>query len=137
MKIRELQGMNSIMTLLQLLDLLSQQKKDKLSFVTITHEKNMANDKDSEKMEIIIKYIMDNFKEDLSIKKAASIAFLNEAAFCRYFKRRAKKTFSQFVNDVRITHAYYGCLQIRIAVSVRYAMNVDIIISPILTGSSA
>jgi AraC-like DNA-binding protein len=105
MNIRDQQGMESMLSLLELLDSLSQQKNDKLSFVTITHEKNMANDKDSEKMEIIIKYIMENFKEDLNIKKAASIAFLNEAAFCRYFKRRAKKTFSQFVNDVRITHA--------------------------------
>jgi AraC-like DNA-binding protein len=48
---------------------------------------------------------LENFKEDITSKKAASLAYLNEAAFCRYFKRQTKKTFSQFVNQVRITHA--------------------------------
>ncbi|MCO5238341.1 MAG: AraC family transcriptional regulator, partial [Chitinophagaceae bacterium] len=33
------------------------------------------------------------------------LIYLNEAAFCRYFKSRTEQTFSQFVNHVRITHA--------------------------------
>ena len=105
MSIREKNNMGSLLTLLQLLDNLSHQKNDKLSFITLVQENNISKDKDSKKMEIIIKYVMENFKDEVNIKKAAAIAFLNEAAFCRYFKRRSKKTFSQFVNDVRIAHA--------------------------------
>lgn len=50
---------------------------------------------------------MENFKEQVTSQKAASLAFMNESAFCRYFKRRTNKTLSQFVNHVRVTHAIH------------------------------
>jgi YesN/AraC family two-component response regulator len=107
MKLKTAKNMEALLTLLHLLDLLSVQKNHKISFITLRKEKNINNERDSEKMELIVKYIMDNFRDSVCIKEAASIACLNEAAFCRYFKRRTKKTFSQFVNDVRIAHATY------------------------------
>lgn len=57
------------------------------------------------RLEKVVRYIVENFKEDIDFKKAASLACLNEAAFCRFFKRRTEKTFSEFVNYVRVTHA--------------------------------
>src|SRR5690606_7326618 len=60
---------------------------------------------DAERLEKVIRYIIDHFKDEPDSKEAASIACMNEAAFCRYFKRRTEKTFSQFVNYVRVTHA--------------------------------
>jgi len=109
--------MDSLLTLLNLLDLLSAQKNSKISFITLKKEKNLHSEKDSEKMESIVKYIMDNFSENVSLKDAASTACLNEAAFCRYFKRRTKKTFSQFVNEVRIAHATHLLSTKRIAIA--------------------
>src|SRR5690606_10022389 len=61
--------------------------------------------KDSARLEPVLKYVMENFRDELDSKTAASMIHLNDAAFCRYFKRRMEQTFSQFVNSVRITHA--------------------------------
>lgn len=66
---------------------------------------SINNLKDYERMEPVLKYILENFTNEVKSAVAATIAHLNLAAFCRYFKRRTGKTFSQFVNDVRITHA--------------------------------
>jgi AraC-like DNA-binding protein len=50
-------------------------------------------------------YIMNNFTEDISLQQAADIANMNETAFCRYFKTTTLKTFTQFLNEVRIGYA--------------------------------
>jgi AraC-like DNA-binding protein len=97
-------GMQSLILLLQLLDILSNQKKNSFSYITAGPQ-NVFNGYDPGKMEAVFKYILENFKTEVISKTAASIACMNEAAFCRYFKRRTRKTFSQFVNEVRITHA--------------------------------
>lgn len=48
-----------------------------------------------------------DFKEHITNQKAASLACMNESAFCRYFKRRTNKTLSQFVSHVRVAHAMH------------------------------
>lgn len=56
------------------------------------------------KIDDVYHYVLQNFKDDVDLKKISGLSFLNEADFCRYFKRQTKNIFSQFVNQVRITH---------------------------------
>ena len=58
-----------------------------------------------EKMNRIYKYIMANFKEQISIDDLASELNMTKTSFCRFFKKRAKKTFVQYVNEIRIGYA--------------------------------
>ncbi|HTF28349.1 MAG TPA: AraC family transcriptional regulator [Flavitalea sp.] len=53
----------------------------------------------------VYEYIMNNFKEDISLDTVASIANMNSSAFSRYFARIQKKTFTQFLNEIRIGYA--------------------------------
>ena len=48
---------------------------------------------------------MKNFTDDITLKEAAEIANMNETAFCRFFKSTTLKTFTQFLNEVRIGYA--------------------------------
>lgn len=57
------------------------------------------------RLDEVYQYVLSHFGEELTTQQAASLSCMQEAAFCRYFKRRTRKTFSQFVNTVRITHA--------------------------------
>lgn len=97
-------SMGTLLTLLQLLHKLSQQQ-DNLVSINSAIPKIHQKQEDADRLEKILRYIIDNFKDDLNSKTAASIACMNEAAFCRYFKQRTEKTFSQFVNYVRVIHA--------------------------------
>lgn len=103
-EITKKKGMEALILLLQLLNLLSNQRKN-ISLINTEISKAGITDTDSARLEPVLKYVIENFKDDLNSKVAASLACLNEAAFCRYFKQRTEKTFSQFVNSVRITHA--------------------------------
>lgn len=103
-EITKKKGIDALVLLLQLLNLLSNQKKS-ISLINTEISKAGITDSDSARLEPVLKYVIDNFKDELNSKVAASLACLNEAAFCRYFKSRTEQTFSQFVNTVRITHA--------------------------------
>lgn len=98
-------GMDALLLLLQILNMLSLEKSEALSVIGHGAYKLPYNSNDAAKMETVLKYVFDNFSENVTSQQAAHLANMKEAAFSRYFKRRVKKTFSQFVNDVRVTHA--------------------------------
>lgn len=65
--------------------------------------KHSNNEQD--RMNRVYEYIMSNYLGDISLSKAASVACMNEAAFCKYFKKRYNKTFIQVVSEIRISYA--------------------------------
>ncbi|MEQ8416178.1 MAG: AraC family transcriptional regulator [Imperialibacter sp.] len=61
--------------------------------------------KDAEKMTIVFEYVRQHFSEVIRLDPVANLLHQTPQAFCRYFKKRAKKTFIEFVNEFRIGHA--------------------------------
>ncbi len=53
----------------------------------------------------IYEYIFQNFSTQISQDDVARIADMNTAAFSRFFKRTNNKTFSKYLNEVRIGYA--------------------------------
>jgi AraC-like DNA-binding protein len=98
-------GIRKVLLLLEILNRLATLPNKDIQVIALHYYNNTDSRKDFSKLDPVYRYVLENFTEDVNSKKAASLAFLNEAAFCRYFKRQTKKTFSQFVNQVRITHA--------------------------------
>ena len=50
-------------------------------------------------------YIFENFNKPISLEDVANVANMNPASFSRYFKRVNQKTFSRYLNEVRIGFA--------------------------------
>ena len=98
-------GMDKLVTFLQLLNEISKIPPTRARMLNETQSAMKLTNKDSARLEPVLKYVMENFRDELDSKTAASLIHLNDAAFCRYFKRRMEQTFSQFVSSVRITHA--------------------------------
>lgn len=53
----------------------------------------------------VYEYVMKNFTTEIRLETVADIAHMSPNAFSRYFKSRTQKTFSLFVNEIRIGHA--------------------------------
>ncbi|MEO0473879.1 MAG: AraC family transcriptional regulator, partial [Bacteroidota bacterium] len=53
----------------------------------------------------IYEYIFQNFDQSISLEEIAGLANMNPSAFSRYFKRINQKTFSRYVNEIRIGFA--------------------------------
>ena len=50
-------------------------------------------------------HISGHFAEPLYLERVAALAHLTPAAFCRFFRRKTGKTFTAFVNEVRLSQA--------------------------------
>jgi AraC-like DNA-binding protein len=66
---------------------------------------NSVNIADTERINVIMNFVMKHYAEEVKIEKIATLANLTKASFCRYFKSKTHKTFSQFLNEVRILNA--------------------------------
>ncbi|WP_420146805.1 AraC family transcriptional regulator [Spirosoma sp.] len=53
----------------------------------------------------IHQFIAEHYVRKIDIMEAATLANLTEAAFCRYFKRMTRLTFTQFLNKYRVNQA--------------------------------
>ncbi|MFT7036712.1 MAG: AraC-like DNA-binding protein [Cyclobacteriaceae bacterium] len=102
-KIAEEKGFKRIIKLLEIIDLLSNsQDYNLLSSPGYT---NVSKGDDVEKMRGVYDYVMTNFKSKIALEEIADMLNMTTTSFCRYFKPRANKTFSRFVNEIRIGHA--------------------------------
>lgn len=53
----------------------------------------------------VIAFIFNNFNKDIDLNTVANIVKMNPSAFSRSFKRVHRKTFSKYVNEIRIGYA--------------------------------
>jgi len=74
-----------------------------------TSVKLFMNDKI--RMGAVYKYIHANYNESPDVNHIAASVHLSTAAFCRYFKKQTKMTFTDFVNQYRVTQAKTMLLQ--------------------------
>ncbi|MBD8491322.1 helix-turn-helix domain-containing protein [Echinicola sp. CAU 1574] len=102
-KIAQKSGLDRILYLLKLLDKLS--KSTELTALSHINFEPGSLPQDTTKVNMVINFIMENFSQDISLADAAGVANLSINAFCRYFKQHTRKTFSQFLNEIRIGHA--------------------------------
>jgi AraC-like DNA-binding protein len=66
---------------------------------------NSFNIADTERINKVMNYLMENYNTEIKLGKIAALVNLNISSFCRYFRSRTHKTCSQFVNEIRIAHA--------------------------------
>jgi AraC-like DNA-binding protein len=60
---------------------------------------------ENDRVNAIYDYSLKNFKRTIQLDEIASIANISPNSFCRYFKSRTRKTYSQFLIEIRVGHA--------------------------------
>ena len=104
--LKELEKLNGFEGILKLLSILQKlaQSNDYQYIASISYE-NTHKISETERMRVVHEYVLKHYKEKISLSAVATLANMTEAAFCRYFKNRTNKTFSEFVSEIRIGHA--------------------------------
>ena len=70
-----------------------------------TQEIKEFNSKNKERIDKIFQYTIDYFQDSINLSNVARSAGMSVPAFCSYFKKSTKKTYIDFLNEVRIGHA--------------------------------
>lgn len=61
--------------------------------------------KSQNKIGIIYEYSMLNFRENITLDQVAKLTNQSVPNFCKFFKKSTKKTYINFLNEIRIGHA--------------------------------
>jgi AraC-like DNA-binding protein len=96
-------GLAQLAAFLQIIDALGKTKEYQVLAGVIY--KNVNNPADMDRFNGVYQFLLDNFSHDIMLEEVAAICNLTPNAFCRYFKARTQKTFSRFLNEIRIGHA--------------------------------
>ena len=112
--LQQLTGINRLMELIQILTILSESEDvQELSNSTMS----LQNEVDSARINGVLSYIIQNYQEEMHLGDMARLANMSESAFSRYFKKRTRRTFSQFITEIRIEHACKLLVQDKMSIS--------------------
>lgn len=73
-----------------------------------SEKKTLEKDK---RLNKCIEYISENYYEPIKLQTVSDIVGLTPNSFCRFFKKRTQKTFSQYIIDLRLNKACQLLLQ--------------------------
>lgn len=95
-------GAEKISILLQVLESLNAMKTTVLSSATYITPQGSQSEKRINK---VCTYIQNNFTRHFKLSDVAHSVHLSPSALCKFVKKSLNKTFSDYVNDVRVSHA--------------------------------
>lgn len=102
-KIKMLNTTSAVLELLSILDSLSRSEEfealNAANYVSDVHEKY------SQKINRVYHYTIEHFREPISLAQVASLTNHSPAAFCRYFKTRTRKSYFEYLTEIRIAYA--------------------------------
>jgi len=96
-------GIQKLILFFQLLKQLSESKE--LKQLSIKPTQNIFSHSEGKRMNDILQFTLNHSDRKIKIEEVAEIANLSPEAFCRYFKLRTRKTYTNFLNEVRISNA--------------------------------
>jgi len=120
--LKKLQSLNRFDQLLALLQVFQQlATSTEVEVLNNSPAANKAFEKQQKRMSFIYKYVEENYHLKADVNQLAQKANMTTAAFCRYFKKQTKQTFTDFLNQYRISQAKNLLLQDKTITETCYA----------------
>lgn len=91
--------------LLKLLDILVFLSTSKDLKPVLSTSFTADNSNDTDRIDTVFQFILKNYRNEIYIEEIADKLNMSIASFSRYFKHHTRKTFSNYVTEIRISHA--------------------------------
>ncbi|TRZ42297.1 AraC family transcriptional regulator [Robertkochia solimangrovi] len=101
--LNDMDDFNRVIKTLEILNLLAQE--DDVIELSSTGFLSSFMKTENEVLSRVYSYMFKNFKNPISLNEMAEVAHMNPSAFSRYFKKMSRKTFSRYLNEIRIGYA--------------------------------
>ncbi|MDO7851658.1 AraC family transcriptional regulator [Hymenobacter convexus] len=96
--------LDRIIIFLSILKILSETAETK-TIASEHHAFKQSNESDVQRINKVCNYTLSNYKKEITLDEIASISNLSVTSFCRYFKLITKKTYYDFLIEIRISQA--------------------------------
>lgn len=106
---------NPLIGLLQILQLLAQ--SEQVLMLSSSDYPQELDPLETDRINQIYQYSISHFQRKITIEEIAEVANVSPNSFCRYFKSRSRKTYSQFLLELRIGHACKLLLEGKLSVA--------------------
>ena len=113
-KIRRSDGVERIVALIECLSAFA--GSDRLTLLSSIGFRQDFSEFESERINAIYDYTLQRFAQKIYLEEVAAVAGLVPNSFCRYFKSRTGKTYSQFVTEIRVGYACKLLIDNRISI---------------------
>jgi AraC-like DNA-binding protein len=100
-KMLHAEGSRRIILLIEALTIIAESNMSMLASIGFNNEFKEA---ENERINAIYEFTLANFKRHIPTEEIAAIANISPNSFCRYFKSRTRKTYSQFINEIKVGH---------------------------------
>jgi AraC-like DNA-binding protein len=100
-KMLHTEGSRKIILLIEALLIISESTTSGLASIGFNNDFKEA---ESDRINAIYEFTLANFKRPITTEEIAAVANISPHSFCRYFKSRTRKTYSQFINEIKVGH---------------------------------
>lgn len=98
-KMLETEGSRRVMLLIEALALIAENEVAPLASIGFNNDfKEVEHDR----INAIYEFTLANYRRKISTEEIAAVASISPHSFCRYFKSRTRKTYSQFINEIKV-----------------------------------
>ncbi|MCX2739515.1 AraC family transcriptional regulator [Pontibacter anaerobius] len=102
-KAHMLAGAHRVISLMKCLTAIAEEE-EVTQLSSIGYQADLS-DVENERINAIYEHTLTHFKRKIPLEEIAAIANMTPNSFCRYFKEKTGKTFSQFMTEIRIGYA--------------------------------
>ncbi|MGA0558390.1 helix-turn-helix domain-containing protein [Larkinella sp. VNQ87] len=108
-------GMERIILLLDTLNLIANSTES--SFLSSANPFRTVDEADTDRINRILQFSLENYHRPITLQEIAEVAAMSPHSFCRYFKAHNRKTFSQFLTELRVGKACSLLLESNLSVA--------------------
>ncbi|QEC51055.1 AraC-like DNA-binding protein [Anseongella ginsenosidimutans] len=110
------EGLDRLIVLLSMLKLMAESAG--YEHIASAHAFSPSNESDILRLNKIHEYTLANYRKEISLEEIAALSHLSVTSFCRYFKLMTRKTYLDFLTEIRISHACRLLIEDKLATGV-------------------
>jgi AraC-like DNA-binding protein len=102
-ELTKMQGIESVIQLLRILEILSSTKE--YHYISSRAYNDVFNQNETDRLNQVYEYVIKNFRRKILLEELADLLCMTPTSFSRFFTMKNNKPFSKFVAEIRIKHA--------------------------------
>jgi len=96
-------NLDRIIILLTIIKILAE--TEEYSYIASAHVFYKSNESETLRLNKVCAYTLANYQKQISLEEISSVSNLSVTSFCRYFKMMTKKTYNDFLVEIRVSLA--------------------------------